>query len=41
MYQFNPLKGLSIMLAVFALVDYFMLGGRFTTTALNAMYNMF
>lgn len=41
MYQFNPLKGLSIMLVAFAVIDYFMFGGRFTNTALNGIYNMF
>ena len=41
MHQFNPLKGLGIMLAAFALIDYLMLGGKFTTSALNAIANMF
>ena len=41
MYQFNPLKGLSIMLVAFAIIDYLMFGGRFTTSALNAIANMF
>ena len=41
MTQFNPLKGLSIMLAVFAVVDYVMFGGRFTSRAFNAIASMF
>lgn len=41
MHQFNPLVGLSIMLVVFVIVDFMMLGGRFTTSALYAIANMF
>lgn len=41
MHQFNPLIGLSIMLVVFALVDFLLLGGSFTTSALNAIANLF
>lgn len=41
MYGFNPVKGLSIMLLVFAGVDYILLGGRFSRQVLRALGGLF
>ena len=37
MYQFNPIKGLSIMLLVFVGVDFFLFGGSLLRESLRAI----